>query len=68
MPTVDECSECIHCRYHPPGSIHAVAECGDDPYPYHYCRRNHWPDSVAPYTPWPDDGEHCGDYCPPQED
>ena len=35
------CDECVHNKYHAPGSILAVAEGNDDPYEYWYCAKGH---------------------------
>lgn len=46
-----KCNNCKHKKFHPAGSYYTVAECGDDPYSYEYCSKEHWcGDSTIPVS------------------
>ena len=45
-----KCDTCEQKKHHSPGSFYAVAECGDDPYDYEYCGKDHWCGGPEPQT------------------
>jgi len=62
-----KCDKCKHQKFHPAGSFYAVAECGDDPYDYWYCSKDHWSgDNSIPVSKeavgMPDQFIHCKDF------
>lgn len=44
-----KCDECKNKIFHTGGSFFAVAEGGDDPYDYWYCKVGHWDDDPYNY-------------------
>ena len=62
-----KCDDCVNMKFHPAGSWYAVAEGGDDPYPYWYCKKGHWcgDPEVTPPIEDNDPFKDCSDF---QED
>lgn len=50
-----KCDTCINKKFHVGGGFFQVAEGGDDPYDYFYCRVGYWDDDPENYEKFNED-------------